>query len=256
MTDRPIIFSAAMVRALLDGRKTQTRRVIKPQPRTWEARVIDITTPLYSYDEACWGQVETTWNQCSAMWEPEDEIWRPLNLRHAIGDRLWVKEGFTVQQCNRYTSMDGHHLHTCIDYAADGRRDWIKMIEGDAPKILKRVKDRKDGARAMAPAIFLPKQASRLTLFIEDVRVERLNDCSEADALAEGVVFDSLERGFMVPGVEHPCKDFRYLSRATARDMYAALWDVINGSGAWLANPWIVALTFRVVRENIDRIAA
>jgi hypothetical protein len=97
----------------------------------------------------------------------------------------------------------------------------------------------------------MPRWASRLTLTVTDVRVERLQAISEADALAEGVV-QHRDGYFEVPGVRHPNKDFGALARVTAREMYAALWDVINGSGAWLADPWIVATTFEVALRNID----
>ena len=84
--------------------------------------------------------------------------------------------------------------------------------------------------------------------------MQRLQEISEEDALAEGVV-QARDRMFVVPGISHPNKDFGELARPTAREMYAALWDVINGSGAWLGNPWVVVTDFQVVQKNIDEVA-
>ncbi len=103
-----------------------------------------------------------------------------------------------------------------------------------------------------SPSIHMPRRLSRLTLTVTGVKLERLNDITEADALAEGVVWDADKQWFHVPGVAHPNKEFPVLSRVTAREMFAALWDVIHGSGAWLANPWIVAVSFETALRNID----
>lgn len=110
-----------------------------------------------------------------------------------------------------------------------------------------------DGCRGKTRvSIHMPRRASRLTLTVTDVRVQRLQEISEVDAIAEGVIWSDRWKGFVVPGVEHPNKDFPVLSRPTAREMYGALWDAINGSGAWLGNPWIIGLTFTVEHRNID----
>jgi hypothetical protein len=77
---------------------------------------------------------------------------------------------------------------------------------------------------------------------------------TKGDALAEGIVHDASAgyNRFHVPGIEHPNKKFPELSRTNAREMYAALWDRINGSGAWLENPWVWALIFKVHHQNVD----
>lgn len=226
MTDRPILFSAPMVRALLDGRKTQTRRPLYVVRNAKETGEMPPSRYFPDYPPPNLGL-----NQIAT-----------LGTAHLIqpGDRLWVKETWRTNygldfydddlgRCPKPTDMDP--ATTAIEYLADGEREL-----GGKTRV----------------SLFMRRWMSRLTLVVTDVRIERLNDCTEEDALAEGVVEDDDGRGFMVPGVEHPNKDFPNLSRATAVGMYAALWDTINGSGEWLGNPWVVAISFDVEQRNID----
>lgn len=214
MADRPIIFSAPMIRALLAGRKSQTRRILKPQPPQWQAMVIDITPPIFCEEEGGWGQFETIWSGplVPGMCEPDREEWRPLKgLRFAAGDRLWVREACAVVH-DRVECREGHE------------------------------EDRAFGPRVdvgWRSPIFMPRWASRLTLAVTDVRVERLNDISEADAEAEGVE----------PICDHGVGNQHLHSIA-----YAQLWDRLHGDGAWRLNPWICAVSFTVHRSNIDAI--
>lgn len=220
MADRPILFSGAMVKALLAGTKTQTRRIIKDAP----------TEPgwiLYS------AAGKKTWMG------PNGYPSMPCTVRFATGDRLWVREAW---RCNGWAPDVA-----TIFYRASEGDGYTAMCEqwpvADHNPLRVETK--------WSPSLHLPRWASRLTLTVTDVRVQRLQDCSEADAIAEGIV-KARDGYFMVPGVDHPNKHFGELSRVTAREMYAALWDVINGSGSWLASPWVVALTFSVERRNID----
>lgn len=256
MTDRPIIFSGPMVRALLDGRKTQTRRLLKAMPPAPEQDSL-VHPPRHDapYFDAYCGGKRTAANPRGmtdhwCWWTRDDRVGHGCRVGYVPGDRLWVKERYTVQQCSRWTSMAGQHLDTCIDYAADGQREWIRFMEAEAPKIMKEVKDRNDGQRAMAPAIFLPKPASRLTLIVETVRVERLNDISRVDAIAEGLALASnaIEEFWRWP---KPYHENLWLSPPAA---YRHLWNELHGADAWDANPFVVAITFRVERGNIDQI--
>lgn len=156
-----------MVRALLAGRKTQTRRVLKPQPLAWVARVIDITEPFFCDDEQQWGQVETIWNRNSAMWEPENEVWRPLKLPYAVGDRLYVREAFSYDTLD--VDRDGALRPW---YWADGNMADADQGSGNFTK--------------PKPSIHMPRWASRLTLTVTDVRVQRLQAISADDCRAEG----------------------------------------------------------------------
>ena len=204
MADLPILFSAPMVRALLDNRKTQTRRVLKPQPE-----------------------------QGFDPWQAEGGEWflagmasqTPLTVRFRKGDRLWVREAW---RCNGWAS----DVATFFYRASEGN-GYTAMCE-QWP-----VADRKPlrVETKWSPSLHLPRWASRLTLTVTDVRVQRLQEISEADARDEGAPrFDSsLGRGFK-PG-------------------FQSIWTEINGADSWATNPWIVALTFTVERRNIDEIA-
>lgn len=208
--DRPILFSAPMVRALLDGRKTMTRRLLK---RPGAVATAD-----------AWG--------AKTMMLPENADLLP----HAVGDRLWVRETW------RTTGDDGR-ANNIAPAKLQPHPIWYEA-EGAAPEFLFVGKPR--------VSIHMPRWASRLTLTVTGVKVERLQEISEGDALAEGVVWSEPLGGFHVPGVVHPDKEFPILMRPTAREMFAALWDVIHGSGAWLKNPWVVAVSFTVAARNID----
>lgn len=118
--------------------------------------------------------------------------------------------------------------------------------------------------RTKRPSIHMPTWASRFTLAVEASRVEPLNAIDDAGALAEGVIMTTgsmtpeadvsvpLPPRFIVPGVDHPDPDFPELSRTSAREMYAALWDVLHGSGMWLADPDVVAIRFRPHAVNVN----
>jgi hypothetical protein len=212
VTDRPILFSAPMVRALLDGRKTQTRRVLNPQPGP------DI-------DNA--GDGETIIDMATG---------KEIRMRFAVGDRLWVKETWRANygldfyddelgRCPRPSDMDPKH--TAIEYLADG-----ELELGGKTRV----------------SIHMPRWASRLTLLVTEVRVERLQDCSREDAIAEGIqrVGGGMLRWENWSGAEGQ-------SGTSPQAAYALLWNSINGAGAWDANPWVVAITFSVEKRNIDQ---
>ena len=210
MTDKPIIFSAAMVNALLSGRKTMTRRLA--------------SSPL---------------------------------RRIMPGDRLWVREG------HAYSSWD-EEGQFIIDYLADdARSDWLSPADGDASQdLMERLCGQFDRAgiklgpdgnyqkphkRFGKPSIHMPRWASRLTLVVTGRKVERLNDLTEEDALWEGVVpmVDQFDGCFTVPGTAA-------MSGTNARDCFKRLWNSLHGPDAWDANPEVIAVSFRVVKANID----
>lgn len=202
MTDHPILFSAPMIRALLDGRKTQTRRVLKPQPPAHDA--------LYSVPGRWWtGDADT------------GEVHAKGPIPYAPGDRLWVKEDLicaTEQMGGFATFAD------VVCYAEDGTtalRDY-QMV--DWP-----------WKRDTLNSRFCPRWASRLTLTVTDVRVQRLQDISDQDGFAEGIDGGCLE-SIHGPGG------------------YRDLWNSLHGPDAWDANPWVAAYSFTVQRANIDQI--
>jgi hypothetical protein len=197
--DIPIIFSAPMVRALLAGRKMQTRRILKPQP-----------TPFPVDDKGAMCDVGLIHIEGDRL--PRITIGRVVTtqeVRYAVGDRMWVRESITQSGA-------------LVGYMAGGpcgHKIWPA-----------------EWKQSSRPSIHMPRWASRLTLIVEGVKVERLQDISEADALAEGC----------------PAQTPEELAGMDTRGWYRDLWNSINGPGAWDANPWVVALTFRVVRSNID----
>ena len=215
---RPIIFSGDMIRALIDGRKTQTRRVIKGVPNN----------RIQGVDHWC------------------NEKWRvfangPVILKcpyGQAGDLIWDRETWSgdyayadQKPTDRVSVMtpDGPYYHDSVWYWADGEpefEDW------ERPR----------------PSIHMPRWASRLTLRITDVRVERVQDMSEGDAVEEGA-----RRGF-------PTDDYSlYLSEAgTYYGGFSGLWDSINAKRGhdWDSNPWVWVIEFDVIRMNVDDVIA
>lgn len=227
MKERPILFSAPMVRALLDGSKTQTRRIMKNQPRETDAdpiraRLIDVI--------------------CKSFERKQESHLFPYGIG---GDRLWVREAW------RIGAWDEDEGEVAIDYLADGfsRREWIQVPEkSDFERYWMQCTD--DAAKAGLetdaggkyhwapgnspcrgrPSIHMPRWASRILLEITSVRVERLHDISEADATAEGTPHS----------LNHP-------AGRTATENYQYLWECINGDGSWDLNPWVWVIEFKRV---------
>ena len=200
MKERPILFSAPMVRAILDGRKTQTRRIVKPQP-------VQHPSP------PCNPDYDIEWRGF-ILWLSKGEAAKCMPEYCPYGqpgDRLWVRETF-------YGIRDGGDGNPCVAYRVDCPPCF-------APKDAK-----------WKPSIFMPRWASRITLEITAVRVERLQAITEADAKAEGVKAWQSE-GYRVA---HNIFDGTKLA-------YAELWNEINGPGSWAANPWVWVIQFRRV---------
>lgn len=210
MRDRPILFSGAMVRAILNGSKSQTRRIVKPQPpRTVLSHTLvarDALAPSgYSFVSDEYGEIL-------------------LRCPYGVpGVRLWVRE-----------TCRAHELPQGIDgvfYDADGAFRPIENSREAADRWLAMNAYR--GAKgATVPAIHMPRWASRITLEITDVRVERLQEISEADCFAEGIQ-QSTNEGLSSDG--------------TARGTYRALWESINGAGSWDKNPYVWVISFHRV---------
>lgn len=250
MADRPIIFSGPMIAALLREAKapgtgkTQTRRPLRKQPppecsinytlgrETWLP--VEKRTPLVRHFEAWRGplyKAKPEIAMCGSFTVP---------LIYEPGDRLWIRENFVFQQW--------HQGFVGIDYVCDSGSPFLtyrRPPEGARIVLSTRYEKRQ-------PSIHMPRWASRLTFLVTDVRVQRLNELTDEDALAEGVVWDVDKGWFHVPGVTHPGTAFTVLARTTPREMFAALWDTLHGSGAWLANPYVVAITGRPELRNID----
>jgi hypothetical protein len=203
MADRPILFSGPMVRALLEGRKTQTRRVI---PAKLEEAY---------YDYAEWCSNVSPGIPTSRQWEREFFLER---CRFAPGDVLWVREAWRNLQ--KWDCLAPRHLaedRSKITYEADVEHRNPLWAFGK-----------------LRPSMFMPRWASRLTLIVESVKVERLQDISRGDAVLEGCPFANMAAG------------------PDPRAWFQELWGSINGADSWKANPWVAAISFRVGCGNID----
>lgn len=207
--ERPILFSAPMVRALLDGRKTQTRRVLGQ-------------FDVFRRDDGTEAPVSCLHIEGEPL--PRVTIGNVVTLKKlkaALGDRLWVREAWRVSSDHDGLAPRDIPPGDSVEYAADPE----KVVTGK-----------------LRPSMFMPRWASRLTLTVTDVRVQRLQEISEEDAEAEG----------------YPSKEQRATSGvAEIRDAYPIawyswLWEQINGVGSWEANPWVAAYSFTVERRNID----
>lgn len=216
MTDRPILFSGPMVRALLDGRKTQTRRVLNPQP---EADFVRATIEAQ----------RLSFTPAFLVGGPTHKM---LSLLARPGDRLWVREAWRAWWEYNETPPKLIPTGAAVQYVADDPLSpWDTRYR---------------------PSMFMPRWASRLTLIVEDVRVERLQDIREEDAEAEGIEEVAAWKGirrFKVYGKGGENLACPY----GARISLSTLWDTINGPGAWDMNPWVAAYTFRVIKQNIDQ---
>jgi hypothetical protein len=211
-----------MVRALLAGTKTQTRRLMKPQPLKFFGSFKHVATR--NRDGAVvFNAIGDNGSCLPVIPGPPHCVSGEFVARYGIGDRLYVRE-------NAYFAPNG------VAYAADN-------------KPLKRG-ERVKGFGRQTPSIHMPRWASRLTLIISDVRVQRLCEISEADAKAEGASFHG-GRGIGHSGWRHDLKDVH----DTARSSFARLWNDINGPDAWKANPWVIAVSFTVHKTNIDAMA-
>ena len=202
-TAKPILFSGPMVRALLDGRKTQTRRILKPTTESFEA-------PKYRR-----------------------------------GDRLWVREAHYITDdgesefavfAEDSESVEEHLENMQTLMSSHPQIDWTSHIK-------------------LRPSIHMPRWASRLTLTVTDVRVQRLQGISEGDAEAEGIDPYS--------GIDPDCCGYlNYLNNSedgwwlAPIQSFRTLWNSINGPDAWDADPWVAAYTFTVHRCNIDELEA
>lgn len=213
MTDRPIIFSAPMVRALLDGRKTMTRRL--------------------AWREAQSGQASR--QRAPSPWQ-----------RVAVGDRLLVRESHQIQA----TGAAPNWAAQGIWYAADG--EYLPLREP-----VSYVGKCTIGLRTV-PSVHMPRWASRITLTVTETKIGRLQDISEADAIAEGLEVAphaaiDFARNRPVPGyfVDLP-NGHKIGGTLGAVRVFRELWGALHGAGSWDANPDVIAIRFTVEQRNID----
>lgn len=206
--EKPILFSGPMVKAIIEGRKTMTRRLPKwkfnPEYPGVTAASID-RVEIRDGIAYAWGET----------WRGDGIVIAEAPVPYEPGMRLWVRETFA--ECAK---AGGH-----IIYKADCEGIGTCHVSGGQWK----------------PSIFMPRWASRITLEVTEVRVERLQDISEADAMAEGVSWQDYKKH----GSEPAYTDYLYAFRVA--------WDQINGTRAsrdWESNPWVWVVAFKVVENN------
>lgn len=217
MVERPMLFNGPMVGSILRGEKTQTRRLIKPQPEV--SRLNGEEMVRFENNGYFGAHIAKVAADCAGVRCPYG----------VPGDRLWVKEthgifgvdGRTVGVGYRERLPPGKTLAQ-----TDGGLDLFLVTDEQAAWAEQRV-----DAALWRPSIHMPRWASRITLDVTDVRVERLQDISEGDARAEGAV---------------PCApDHSDYYGGSYRLGFEELWQSINGAESWSANPWVWAISFK-----------
>jgi hypothetical protein len=207
---KPILFSTLMVKAILEGRKTQTRRIIKPQPLVHND-VIKMPIPIDEYSKLLGEYTKKGYTQIYTKGVLEGMI-APL-CKYEIGDVLWVRETWAKIQTN------------------EGGDSFVYRADDDF------YKDNIEGWGGWKPSLFMPRDACRLFLKIKNIRVERLQDISEEDSVSEGVKKNDWEFE------DGECPE-------TYKEGFKFLWESINGEKSWEDNPFVWVIEFEKHNEN------
>ena len=206
MKERPIIFNGEMIRSLLDGRKTQTRRIVKGMALEWLSDQVGFS-PAFVADKD---------NNLCPYGQPSD--------------RLWVRETFALER-----QVDADQLPPFTDGRPlkqdDDRSCWVQShyrATDPTPELAYEYgRDTDEPYVRWRPSIHMPRWASRITLEITGVRLEHLKDITRGDAMAEGCPFPNMAKG------DDP------------RDWFGMIWESIHGHGSWDANPFVWVIKFK-----------
>ena len=262
MKERPIIFNGDEVRAILDGRKTMTRRVkglecVNENPDAWALvrRMEKVEPCLNDEPQEFPGVDDNSWLALKDVRGIADNGYNVLSCPYGkVGDRLWVREAVSESKVRDHET--GQLVHRTWYYRAD---EEVKGLDGvfvhtalgfDQSKL----KSKADLHR-WTPAIHMPRWASRLTLEITGVRVERLMDISEEDAKAEGfepIIFDEFDIAEIMFN-DPDCQEAEVLEilgpgQIPAKADFSLLWDEINGKRhPWASNPWVWVIEFKTL---------
>ncbi|HBK2581894.1 TPA: hypothetical protein LGJ93_001218 [Escherichia coli] len=222
MKERGMIFNGEMTRAILDGRKTQTRRIMKVQPESNQLGLLLITDSTKRSDigKYHWAESNATGNHVRSKL-----FLCPFG---AVGDRIWVREGFFPAPLEMQSEPPRKTMWN-IAYRDGMQMEKLAPAEYN-PTIY--------NYERWTPSIHMPRWASRILLEITNVRVERLNAISEEDARAEGII----DGGCLNCGEPEPCGCANPEPDAT--DAFAYLWQSIYGQENWNANPWVWVISF------------
>jgi hypothetical protein len=233
MKERAIQFSAPMVCALLNGNKTQTRRMVKPQPQKCHLISRDMASP----------------SGYSLIADAYDDEY--LVCRFGVpGDRLWVQESFYCDHCDypdgvpdccQWREVNGARIPLTVE---EKRAQMLELMfyraDGD-PEF-----EAQDGPIPWHSSTQMPRWASRITLEITNIRIERLQDITEADAAAEGARIGDPSIIRLNPSRGGHRREI-VGTAATCRRAFETLWESIKGPGSWDANPWVWVFEFKRV---------
>ncbi|MDS7927550.1 hypothetical protein [Acinetobacter sp. V115_6] len=232
MKERPIIFNTPMVKAILEGRKTQTRRLVKPQPKFFK------------------GEAGGHWWRCThvqSMVRVEEELQNPseyykgfideVNPFGKKGDRLWVRETFCIGTIEEEDNYQGSPKPLSVHQDGDPKqypiyKEYCLRDNISIDDVL------------WKPSIHMPRSASRILLEITKIRIERLNQISSQDAVQEGLLKLPASGRYVVnqgdqyfgAASNNPCEVFKWL------------WESIYGSSSWELNPWVWVVEFNVIQ--------
>lgn len=235
MKERPILFSAPMIRAILDGSKTQTRRIVKHDPGPYWNPVVGLYNPIIiengGYEAPgpeIFGASDETHGRKFPYGQPGDKLW--VRETWGVVSNDWDENGNMIDwvpdrpatAIHEMPFGQGYYSGHAI-YAADGVYEWAGDDDGGG-----------EPRSAWHPSIHMPRAASRILLEIASVRVERLNDISDVDALAEGA-----------KGGHGVIPSYHY--NATPSEHFSHIWESINGAGSWEANPFVWVVEFKRV---------
>jgi len=237
MKEQPILFNAEIVRAILNGSKTQTRRLIKEtNPKFFDPVLCTVQAGIPTYKL----------NKYGVLFKTNPKKWfSPKHPYHKffvspygkIGDRLWVRETF---------------MPLTVGYA----------YKADDLIIIQKLHSLK-----WKPSIHMPRLASRITLEVTNIRVERLHDITEKDAISEGIcreIADGKDLGWInylwhgrfgkygLGNKQSDAWEYQYSTYQKAKDCFSSLWELINGMGSWKTNPWIWVVEFKIIKRYLE----
>ncbi len=237
MRARPILFSAPMIRALLAGRKTQTRRLVEPQPLAVLAQPGDGKAPSHAI-------INRAQKTGVIINEYGNEDWLRSPYGYP-GDRLWVRETVRAEVVNdlAYVRYIADNSLVLVENSQEAADEWHDMYCYRG----------KHGATV--PSIHMPQWCSRMTLEITGIRIERLQNVTEQDALAEGAIPIECDH------IRRSCEEIGCYGD-TARAAFRGIWESVDGNwesvdgnwesvdGNWDANPWVWVIEFKVIQTK------
>ena len=231
----PMIFNSAMVKALLDGRKTVTRRPLRI-PEGWELADTKLSKITSSHPKkGKWGALVRS--GVGAEFPQADLITAPCS----VGDLVWVRETFCMGR------IDEHDA----DHPAD-RYKYVEQCEGDSNYSISKAQCEMDSIEVhevkWTPSIHMPKAASRITLKVTDVRIERVTDISDEQAVSEGMPSrEEAQRMAVSAGLDWYDRPTKWFKR---------LWQQIYGDESWSQAQFVWVIEFEMINQNVTNVAA